>query len=138
MLNRKHVTDLQILDTIHKKYFSTYKAILNRKIKSPNKIYLPIDCAEIGKQLGVDGQIIFGRLYYHLDQIHRYQQEEGAMVHLFAFKVGDEYHCINYPYLDGVLAGYKEEKNRYEKSFWISISALLISFLALLSKAIKF
>ena len=61
-------------------------------------------------------------------------KEAEAWVHLFPFKVGDDKHCVNFPYLDGILAGYTDDKNRFDKSFWISILAILISVAALWGK----
>jgi len=134
VINAKHVTDRAILEIIHSRYYAAFKAHSNLKKVRSTKIYVPIDCEEIGKQLGTDPQIIFGRLYYHLDYQYRYQMPDGAWVNLFSFKVGDDKHCVNFPYLDGILAGYTDDKNRFDKSFWISIVAILISTAALLLK----
>lgn len=134
MINAKHVTDRAILEAIHTRYFAAFKAHSNLKKVRSTKIYVPIDCEDIGKQLGVDPHIIFGRLYYHLDFKYRYQTSNDAWVHLFSFEVGDDKHCVNFPYLDGILAGLTDDKNRFDKSFWISIVAILISSAALLVK----
>ena len=58
-------TDLQILDAIYEKYYETFTAYLRIAPDRTAKIYVPVDIACIARQLGVDPDIVFGRLYYH-------------------------------------------------------------------------
>ena len=65
---------------------------------------------EIAKILNVDADIVFGRLYYHLNEKFSYKHDDGSKVEFFALHVGDESHCINFPYLASVLADLQEKK----------------------------
>ena len=49
---------------------------------------------KIGKELGVDGDIIFGRLYYYLSKKYSFENSDETKVDFFALKVGDDKHCI--------------------------------------------
>ena len=92
-------TDREILEAIYAEYAAAYRQMQLDDSGSAQKIYVPINIPRIAKKLKNDAHILFGRLYYHLDQKHRYKQDDGSSVHLFAFQVGNERHCINYPYL---------------------------------------
>ena len=74
--------------------------------------------------------LLYGRLYFHLDYKYRYAQADGGMVHLFAKKVGEDYDCINYPYLAAIVSERDVEHKRNLWSLGLSIAAICISFVA--------
>jgi len=61
-------TDLKILNTIYEHYYDTFISFSKSDSGRSSKIFIPIDIKLIAKKLGVDVDIIFGRLYYHLEQ----------------------------------------------------------------------
>ena len=121
------ITDLKILQTIYTKYYSEFKNMKTNK----TKFYIPIDCKEIAKELNIDGDIIFGRLYYHMDKKYSYTQDDGSKVHFFTMNIENNKKHINFLLLDAVLADMKESRNRYLYPFGISIIALVMSFFSI-------
>jgi hypothetical protein len=114
-------TDREILEGIYSEYASAFSKVSLADDRDSSKIYVPIDVRAIARRLDNDAHVLFGRLYYHLDHKFRYKQDNGALVHLFAFKVGDERHCINYPYLAAILSEYREQHSSSRKSFLLAV-----------------
>lgn len=65
---RKPPTDRKILQLIHDRNYDDFCRYSEEQKIRASKIYLPIDCAAIARQLSFDPDIIFGRLYYHLEK----------------------------------------------------------------------
>ena len=130
---RRPPTDLKILRLIHKRYIDEFGKFdsSSPEPERSSKLYVPIDCAALAKSLNVDPDIIFGRLYYHLDKKYGYVNTDGSRVHLFAFAVGNDRHAVNFPLLSAVLAELEESAFRFNAPFLISSAAILISILAL-------
>jgi len=123
------------LRTIHKSYYKQFAKFDRNDPDSVRsaKIYVPIDCKLIAKKLNVDPDIVFGRLYYHLDKKYSYENSDGSKVHLFALKVGNDSHAINFPVLSAVLADLEEKQWRFTLPILItsllSMAALIISII---------
>ena len=109
---KKLPTDLQILNAIYNKYYDEFAAFSKEGPSRPTKIYMAIDIEAIADDLGVDKDIVFGRLYYHLDRKHGYRDDEEKNVHLFALRIEDEKHCVNFPLVASVLAELRDNKRR--------------------------
>ena len=124
----------EILESIYNDYADAFNKISLADDKDSSKIYVPIDVRAIAQRLDNDAHVLFGRLYYHLDHKFRYKQDNGALVHLFAFKVGDKRHCINYPYLAAILSEYREQHSYSRKSFWLAVAALVLSLGAIVAQ----
>lgn len=122
-------TDIKILSSIYKIYYDSFTKFLNEdgeKNRSA-KIYVPIDCDLIGKKLGVDGDIIFGRLYYYLNEKYSFDKPDNVKVSLFTTIGGEDKRCIQFPLMASILAKLKDEKKRYITSIWLSALSLLIA-----------
>jgi hypothetical protein len=124
-------TDLELLNAIYERYYEIFKSFSKDSPDRESKIYVPIDCVALAAQLKVDGDIVFGRLYYDLENRYGYVKDDGTKVHFFAHQVGKDRHCINLPLLASVLAGLRHENKRYIQTTWISALALIISVLSL-------
>jgi hypothetical protein len=109
-------TDREILDAIYERYYDTFANYSETAPTRSSKIYVPIDISEIAARLGVDGDIVFGRLYYYLEKKHGYQQQSGASVPLFALEAGGDRHCINFPYMASVLAAMRAHDQHQSES----------------------
>jgi len=141
-------TDREILEDIYTRYYTKYTEVSSGldTHASDNRIYLPVDLAAVAAELGVDGNIVFGRLYYYLDRKYAYQppgssEKEGAWVHLFWFRPGSPQgnHWVNFPVLTSVLASLQEEDRRVKWTRSIAIGSLAVSVVALaLSAATAF
>lgn len=130
---RNNVTDRVILKKIYDLYYQEFCSFDKSEAKREGKIYVPIDCHLIAKDLNLDPDIVFGRLYYHLEKKHGYKQDNGALVHLFAFKVGADRHAVNFPLLSAILAEHEQSFYRFTIPLFVSSLALLISIAAYVS-----
>ncbi|AEE23945.1 hypothetical protein Glaag_3009 [Glaciecola sp. 4H-3-7+YE-5] len=132
----KTVTDRKLLKTIYDLYEKDY---LNFEKDNPNrsaKIYVPIDCDLVAEKLSTEPGLVFGRLYYHLDKKHRYKQENGSSVHLFALRVGSDINSIHFPLLASVIAELDDSFRRFTIPLVISSLAFLVSLGSLVSNVI--
>lgn len=120
-------TDLQLLDTIYRAYYDTFAGYSEASPKRSSKIYVPIDIEAIARKFDLDGDIIFGRLYYHLDEKYRYSQKEGGEVHLFTPVVGGDRHCVNFPYVASIVATLRDQDRKYRIATGMASISLLVS-----------
>jgi hypothetical protein len=128
----KHTpTDLQVLSAIYDQYHLEFTSFSEGSSTRSAKIYVPIDVKTIAAKLEVDHDIVFGRLYYHLERMYGYEQSDGSKVHLFALAVGSDKHCVNFPYVASVLANLREENKKYRVATTIAIVALFVSTAAI-------
>ena len=117
-------------------YATAYPGTEAGATRGKNDPYLPIRIPEVAARLGCSPEMLFGRLYYHLDAKYRYAQEGGAQVHLFSVKVGSEIHCVNFPYLAAVLAERNEERRRQLWSLSVAIAALVLSVASIVAQVV--
>ena len=120
-------TDRYVLECIFEMYQSSYPGPKGDSGRPENDPYVPIDVYAVAKNLKCDPELLFGRLYYHLDQKHRYKQDNGALVSLFQMQIGHKRHAVQFPYLAAILAGANQEFRHRLISLGLSILALCIS-----------
>lgn len=81
--------------------------------------------------LDTDGDIIFSRLYTHLEKRYKYQQPDGSYVHFFYLKFEKDgrtdVHCINFPYMASVLAELREDQRRRRADVWLARVAIVVA-----------
>lgn len=123
-------TDLQILKLIYKMYYKIFESYTRGDNTRETKNYVPIDADKIGKRLKVDGDIIFGRLYYHLNKKHSYRQDDQSKVEFFALEIEEERHCIHFPYMVSILADLRNEKRKYRTATVIALISIVISLVS--------
>lgn len=124
-------TDREILQCVYDMYAGDFKVNqVQPNDKNGNRIYIPIDVRAVAERLGDDPHVLFGRLYYHLAHQYGYKKSDGASVELFAFKIGEELHCINYPYLAAILSEHLQQHSENVKAFWWSVSAFVVSIVS--------
>lgn len=124
-------TDREILQLIYDKYYQEFCDYSDKQSSRQCKIYVPIDCHEIAKDLSIDPDIIFGRLYYHLDKKYGYTNDDKSKVHLFSLKTGSDKHTVHFPLLSAVLSQKILDDSRFMWSLILSASAATISLLSL-------
>lgn len=122
---KKIPTDLQILDEIYEQYYDLFESFSENHSQRSSKIYVPIDVELLAKKFNVDGDIIFGRLYYHLNKKHGYKKDDGSSVYLFARVAGKDKHCVNFPLVASVLI----DLRRDNKKFWIATGIAIVSLI---------
>jgi hypothetical protein len=96
---------------------------------------VPIDIPAIARRLGVDVDMIFGRLYYHLDPKYGDPAFQGRpRKALFTPVAGTDENCVNFPLLEAVLARLWQERRR---DLWVLGTAALSLGIALASLLIS-
>ena len=127
---KKLPTDLQILNFIYNKHYKQFIEFSKDNPTRSASIFVPIDIEMIANNFGVHVDIIFGRLYYHLEKKYGYQKPDGTKVSFFALKIGTDIHCINFPYMASVLANIRDEREKYLTTKVIAIISLVIALLS--------
>jgi hypothetical protein len=120
-------TDLQILNTIHDRYYDEYVRFDEDSPSRSSKIFVPIDIEGIARELDVDPDIVFGRLYYHLEKRYGYEVEENVRLHFFTPRLGKDRNAIHFPYLSSVLSDLRSQNRKYVVATSMAGVALLIS-----------
>jgi hypothetical protein len=85
-------TDRYVLECIFRMYESSYPGA-----NKSNDPYVAIDIGALAKEIGCNPELLFGRLYYHLDAKYRYKQNNGALVSLFQIQIGGKRHAVQFP-----------------------------------------
>jgi hypothetical protein len=130
-------TDLQLLDTIYRRYYDFFASYSEASPNRSSKIYVPIKIEDIARHFGLDSDIIFGRLYYHLDQKYGYKDTDGAEVHLFTPVVGGDRHCVNFPYVASIVASLRDQDRKYRIATGMASVSLLVSVVSFVLSVIK-
>lgn len=129
-------TDREILKRIFEMYEPSYPGTALGETRGKNDPYMPIDLRAVASRLDCKPEMLFGRLYYHLDAKYRYAQDDGAQVHLFSIEVGSEQYCVNFPYLAAVLAEKDLEHRRQLWSLVAAFAALVLSVASIISQVL--
>lgn len=129
-------TDLEILNAIYNRYYDAFAGYSGSADRA-SKIYIPIEITQIAKDVAIDADIVFGRLYYHLQPKHGYTKPEGedrtVKVPFFAFnEIPNEPHCVHFPLLSAVLAPLREEERKHRVGRRTAVIALIVSILSFL------
>ena len=120
-------SDRKLLQEIYDGHYQGFAAYSKTEPTRASKIMVPIDLPAIAKHFKVDIDLIFGRLYYHLQAKHGYKQPNGAIVAFFSPVAGGDSNCVNMPLLSAVLAGMQEEHGRQLWANWLSITSIVVS-----------
>jgi len=130
---RSPPSDRELLSNIYDRYYEDFASFSKENPNRETKIYVPIDVDELASELGLDGDIVFGQLHYHLNKKHGYQKENGSYVHLFAKNAGRDRHCVNFPLVASVLSDLQWENRKFWIAITISIISLIVSTISLLA-----
>jgi hypothetical protein len=125
-------TDHAILNDIYNHYYKTFTGFSAEASERSSKIYVPVDIRGISKRLRVDPDIVFGRLYYHMEKKYGYQRSGGEHVHFFTPVAGSDKHCVNFPLLWAVLAGLREERRKTLWAVGLAILSLIVSVVSII------
>jgi hypothetical protein len=77
-------TDREILKCIFDLYKSDYPGPKGEDGRGANDPFIHIDLTKVSARLDCTPELIFGRLYYHLDAKYRYKQENGARALIYS------------------------------------------------------
>ena len=101
-----------------------------------NDPFMPIKVRHIAGHLNCQPELIFGRLYYHLESKYRYKQENAVLVSFFQINFEGRGHCVHFPYLASILAALDDDHRRNTWTFWFSVAALALSVAGILAQVI--
>ncbi|ABR50113.1 hypothetical protein Amet_4031 [Alkaliphilus metalliredigens QYMF] len=133
----KKLTDEEILKKIYNRHSAFFSDYLDDSKPANNEIYVSIDIEELAKELSVDSQLIFRRLYYHIDKILDYTHTDGSRVHLYTPIAGENKNVIHLPLLGAIVETADEIRRRKTYSVVFSAAKVII-LLAGLSVIIYF
>jgi hypothetical protein len=132
-------TDLEIFDKIYSCYYSDFAKF--KKGDRVTKFYVPIDVDLIGDALGVDGDIIFGRLHYHCNHRYNFTQRDGTVVNFFENSLEGngkkELHSVRFELMASVLAELLDERSKRRFANTVAVGSFIVSVVALLVAIFK-
>jgi len=127
---KKIPSDLEILSEIYNRYQDTFRAYATEEPDRIARIRVPIDIQTVAEEVGVEEDMIFGRLYYHFNKKYSYRDENGEKITFFT-SLKFEGMSVNFPLVASVLADLETEDAKYRMSMGMSITALALSVIAL-------
>ncbi len=127
MLSKRPPSDLRILKEIYGQYYDIFTAYSENASTRSTKVLVPIDVHAIAESLHVDGDIIFGRLYYHLERKYGYQNDDGSLVCFFTPRAGKDQNCVNFPHVASVLSDLQRKNREFLWPISIALLSLFIS-----------
>lgn len=125
-----NITDRLLLKAIYEEYYSEFCTFDEENKTRSSKNHIVIDCKKISEELQIDYDIVFGRLYYHLEKKYGYKKGEISTP-LFSTGAGTHRLVVNFPLLSAILAELEQSHVRFTLPLWLSIVAITISALAL-------
>ena len=121
-------TDFELLRAIYRRHRDEYENFVQGAPAARKaKIAVPIDIPAIAKELDVDANSVWGRLYYHLDPLYEQRSENGPRKAFFMPAIEADGDCINFPLLEAVLAGLWQQRRRDLWTLWIAIVSIGIA-----------
>ncbi len=124
-------TDRELLEAIFSAYYRVFAAFTEESKSRSSKIWVPIDIDALARKFRTDADMIFGRLYYHLNGKFSQELGDGSRLDFFQMRVGADRHCVNFPFLASVLADLKEERGRFVWATGIAALSLVVSIVSI-------
>lgn len=124
-------TDLQLLGEIYEKNYRQFASYSEESKSRASKIWVPIDIEELASKFRLDPDIIFGRLYYHLNDKFSHKSADGSKTEFFALRIGADKHCVNFPYLSSVLSSLQDENKKFLVATGVAVLSLIISIISI-------
>lgn len=127
-------TDLEILEEIYHRYYAEFTAYDKNQPNRDSKIYVLIDLNSIADRFNVDGDIIFGRVYYYLNKRFSFKNTDGTRVDFFVFHDPEFPYLhshIHFPLMASAIAELRDSQNKYLFNTALSVGAFIIALIAL-------
>ncbi len=124
-------TDEKLLGEIYRRYMPGFTAYSDDNKTRSTKIWMPIDIDVLARRFRCDPDLIFGRLYYHLNGKYGSITSSGDRSDFFATRIGQDVHCVNFPMLASVLADLRDDKKRFVISTRLAALSLVISAISI-------
>lgn len=124
-------TDETLLATIYKRHLKAFSEWSEDNKTRVTKIWVPIDIDELGKKFRCDPDLIFGRLYYHMNEKYGSSTGDGQDVNFFNMRLANDRHVVNFPLLTSVLADLQDNRKRFIISTRLAALSLVISAISI-------
>lgn len=125
-------TDERMLAEIYRRYLRTFSDFSDENRTRAAKIWVPIDIEALARRFRSDPDLIFGRLYYHMNEKYGSSTGEGDRVNFFNIRLGQDRHCVNFPLLTSVLSDLQDDKKRFIVSTRLAGLSLIVSSVSIL------
>lgn len=124
-------TDEMLLATIYKRNLKAFSEWSEENKTRVTKIWVPIDIDVLGKKFGCDPELIFGRLYYHMNGKYGSSTGDGQDVNFFNMRLANDRHVVNFPLLTSVLADLQDNRKRFIVSTRLAALSLVVSAISI-------
>ncbi|MCI4644632.1 MAG: hypothetical protein MRY64_07610 [Hyphomonadaceae bacterium] len=125
-------TDERMLAEIYRRYLRVFSDFSDENKTRAAKIWVPIDIEALAKRFRTDPDLIFGRLYYHMNEKYGSSTGDGDRVNFFNIRLGQDRHCVNFPLLTSVLSDLQDDKKRFVVSARLAGLSLIVSAASIL------
>ncbi len=125
-------TDERLLAELYRRYLRTFSDWSDENRTRAAKIWVPIDIEALAKRFRSDPDLIFGRLYYHMNEKYGSSTGDGDRVNFFNIRLGQDRHCVNFPLLTSVLSDLQDDKKRFIVSTRLAGLSLIVSAVSIL------
>jgi len=125
-------TDIEILEAIFEKYYPAFLELSPLETGERRSPFFPIDIRQIAEGFDVDPDIVFARLYYHLENKYKYDK-----VSLFQLQIGGKQNAVHLPYLSSILADLRVEDKRHRWSLILSLISVVVAALSFLLSTVS-
>ena len=124
-------TDETLLAEIYKRYLKSFSEWSEENKTRVTKIWVPIDIDALGKKFRCDPDLIFGRLYYHMNEKYGSKTGDGQEVNFFNMRLANDRHVVNFPLLTSVLADLQDNRKRFIISTRLAALSLVVSAISI-------
>ncbi|MCR9270879.1 MAG: hypothetical protein ACX94B_05470 [Henriciella sp.] len=124
-------TDETLLNTIYRTYLRDFSDWSEDNKTRVTKIWVPIDIDALGKKFRCDPDLIFGRLYYHMNEKYGSKTGDGQEVNFFNMRLANDRHVVNFPLLTSVLADLQDNRKRFIISTRLAALSLVVSAISI-------
>lgn len=124
-------TDLEIVEELYDRYYDAFRKYAKEEPDRIARIRVPVNVKEVAGAIGIEEDMIFGRIYYHFNKKYSYTDDKGNATTFF---ITDKFEglSVNFPLVASVLADLREERKRTEQFMLISFGGLALSMIALI------
>ncbi len=120
-------TDEHLLQTIYQRNLKAFSDWSEENKTRSTKIWVPIDIESLSAKYRCDPDLIFGRLYYHMNEKYASSTGDGQDVNFFNMRLGQDRHVVNFPLLTSVLADLQDNRKRFVISTRLAALSLIAS-----------
>lgn len=124
-------TDETLLSIIYKENLKAFSEWSEENKTRVTKIWVPIDIDALGKKFRCDPDLIFGRLYYHMNEKYGSSTGDGQDVNFFNMRLANDRHVVNFPLLTSVLADLQDNRKRFIISTRLAALSLVVSAISI-------